>query len=339
ASAVAEALGPERLEVLQHLLADRTVHHAPHVLAVLVEERHVGGQQLGVELAARGGQGDRGDVDGAELHALDGHDLVLGELAGRVDLDLDLPPALGLGDLLELVRGGGERVVVADDGRELEGDVLGERRRDEPEHEDGDEGEAQDHERPPTAVMTAASGTLIPRCAGPRKGRSGMLHSEPMSWIDPDFPRSATPSDLVGRVLGLNPGMMTGPGTNTYLVGRRYPILIDTGAGEAEYPALFEKYLRQRGWQRPERIILTHRHRDHLGGVDHAPRAVPNVPVGEDDLPRLEPARRGRDAARRRDGGGRRGQPDPGPHAGPRVGSPVLLFEGRARAVQRRRCE
>ena len=50
-----------------------------------------------------------------------------------------------------------------------------------------------------------------------------MLHSEPMSWIDPDFPRSATPSDLVGRVLGLNQGMMTGPGTNTYLVGRRYP--------------------------------------------------------------------------------------------------------------------
>lgn len=108
-----------------------------------------------------------------------------------------------------------------------------------------------------------------------------MLHSEPMSWIDPDFPRSATPSDLVGRVLGLNPGMMTGPGTNTYLVGRRYPILIDTGAGEAEYPPLFEKYIRQRGWRRPERIILTHRHRDHLGGVDQLRELYPNVPVAK----------------------------------------------------------
>jgi len=102
-----------------------------------------------------------------------------------------------------------------------------------------------------------------------------------MSWIDPAFPSTATPSDLVGRVLGLNPGMMTGPGTNTYLVGRDHPILIDTGAGEADYPALFQKYLRQRGWRRPERIILTHRHRDHLGGVSQLRELFPGVPVSK----------------------------------------------------------
>ena len=51
----------------------------------------------------------------------------------------------------------------------------------------------------------------------------------------PEFPRTATPSGLVGRVLGLNPGLMTGPGTNTYLVGRKDPILLDTGAGVPEY--------------------------------------------------------------------------------------------------------
>ena len=59
----------------------------------------------------------------------------------------------------------------------------------------------------------------------------------------PPFPTTATPSDLVGRVLGLNPGMMTGPGTNTYLVGRRDPILIDTGAGVPDYVPLLERYL------------------------------------------------------------------------------------------------
>ena len=84
----------------------------------------------------------------------------------------------------------------------------------------------------------------------------------------PPFPTTATPSDLVGRVLGLNPGMMTGPGTNTYLVGRRDPILIDTGAGVPDYVPLLERYLGERAFTQPSRVLLTHRHRDHLGGVE-----------------------------------------------------------------------
>jgi glyoxylase-like metal-dependent hydrolase (beta-lactamase superfamily II) len=51
-------------------------------------------------------------------------------------------------------------------------------------------------------------------------------------------------------------------------VGRRDPILIDTGAGVPAYFPLFEQYLAERGWARPSRVILTHRHRDHLGGVE-----------------------------------------------------------------------
>jgi len=102
-----------------------------------------------------------------------------------------------------------------------------------------------------------------------------------MSWIDPAFPTTATPTDLVGRVLGLNPGMMTGPGTNTYLVGRRRPILIDTGAGVDGYVPLLDGYLGRRGWPRPERIILTHRHRDHLGGVPHLRERFPGLPVAK----------------------------------------------------------
>jgi endoribonuclease LACTB2 len=89
-----------------------------------------------------------------------------------------------------------------------------------------------------------------------------------MSWIDAGFPKTATPTSLVGRVLGLNPGMMTGPGTNTYLIGRRDPILLDTGAGVPDYLPLFERYMEERGWSQPSRVVLTHRHRDHLGGVE-----------------------------------------------------------------------
>jgi len=102
-----------------------------------------------------------------------------------------------------------------------------------------------------------------------------------MSWIDPNFPRTATPSPLVGRVLGLNPGMMTGPGTNTYLIGRSDPILLDTGAGVADYVPLLEGYLKERGWSQPSRVVLTHRHRDHLGGVEHLRERYRGLHVGK----------------------------------------------------------
>ena len=102
-----------------------------------------------------------------------------------------------------------------------------------------------------------------------------------MSWIDPDFPKTATPSDVIGRVLGLNPGMMTGPGTNTYLVGRRDPILIDTGIGVPDYVPLLDRYLGERGWKAPSRVVLTHRHKDHLGGVKDLRTRFPGLPVAK----------------------------------------------------------
>jgi len=97
----------------------------------------------------------------------------------------------------------------------------------------------------------------------------------------PEFPRTATPSSLVGRVLGLNPGLMTGPGTNTYLVGEKDPILLDTGAGVPEYLPLLDAYLKHRGWPRPSRILLTHRHRDHMGGVPQLREMFPGIGVAK----------------------------------------------------------
>jgi glyoxylase-like metal-dependent hydrolase (beta-lactamase superfamily II) len=102
-----------------------------------------------------------------------------------------------------------------------------------------------------------------------------------MPWIDPEFPKTATPADWVGRVLGLNPGMMTGPGTNTYLVGDREPILIDTGVGVAGWMPLLETYMAERGWRKPARVLLTHRHKDHLGGVKDLLTQFPGTPVSK----------------------------------------------------------
>jgi glyoxylase-like metal-dependent hydrolase (beta-lactamase superfamily II) len=75
--------------------------------------------------------------------------------------------------------------------------------------------------------------------------------------------------------------MMTGPGTNTYLVGQRQPILIDTGAGMDGYVPLLQGYLKSRGVDRPLRVVLTHRHVDHLGGVAHLRERYPGLDVAK----------------------------------------------------------
>ncbi|OGL00020.1 MAG: hypothetical protein A3E31_15900, partial [Candidatus Rokubacteria bacterium RIFCSPHIGHO2_12_FULL_73_22] len=68
---------------------------------------------------------------------------------------------------------------------------------------------------------------------------------------------------------------------NTYLVGRRDPVLIDTGAGVAAYVPLLERYLAGRGWRQPSRIVVTHRHRDHLGGVSQLRARFKGIPVAK----------------------------------------------------------
>ncbi|MGO9059148.1 MAG: MBL fold metallo-hydrolase [Candidatus Binataceae bacterium] len=82
----------------------------------------------------------------------------------------------------------------------------------------------------------------------------------------PDYSRH---SPIVASVLGKNPGPFTGPGTNTYLVGRgRRPLILDTGAGVPIYPELLERGLSELcASNELDQIVVTHAHGDHLGGV------------------------------------------------------------------------
>jgi hydroxyacylglutathione hydrolase len=95
------------------------------------------------------------------------------------------------------------------------------------------------------------------------------------------FPETTRLTPLVGRVLGLNPGLMTGPGTNTYLVGARQPLLLDTGAGVPGYLPLLDGFLRAEHLGDVRQVLLTHRHVDHMGGVPDVRRAFPRVPVAK----------------------------------------------------------
>jgi glyoxylase-like metal-dependent hydrolase (beta-lactamase superfamily II) len=69
-------------------------------------------------------------------------------------------------------------------------------------------------------------------------------------------------SPLVHVVLAPNPGLMTGPGTNTYIVGSSPSIVVDPAVPD---PAYVEEVARVAG--NTAAIVVTHRHSDHTGGV------------------------------------------------------------------------
>ncbi len=107
----------------------------------------------------------------------------------------------------------------------------------------------------------------------------------------PDFARH---SARVATVLGQNPGPFTGPGTNTYIVGTgKRPILLDTGAGAAVYEELLPHALREVSRSEGlERIVCTHAHPDHIGGVPQVHRRFGQLEVlkkpwpGKDEVAR-----------------------------------------------------
>ncbi len=68
--------------------------------------------------------------------------------------------------------------------------------------------------------------------------------------------------EAVEVVLAPNPGLMTGPGTNTYVVGTGPRFVIDPAVDDAGYLSTVMDAAGD-----IEAILITHRHTDHIGGV------------------------------------------------------------------------
>lgn len=77
----------------------------------------------------------------------------------------------------------------------------------------------------------------------------------------PDVPIAL--GKLVRRVLCNNPGMMTGPGTNTYLIGQDEIAVIDPGPDDADHLDA----IAAAGSGRIRWILCTHTHGDHSPGA------------------------------------------------------------------------
>ncbi len=84
------------------------------------------------------------------------------------------------------------------------------------------------------------------------------LHSSVIKF-DITHGKAVSVSDRVRRITAPNPGPMTGPGTNTYLLGRREVAVIDPGpALDSHVEAILEA-----GDGRIRWVLATHTHPDH----------------------------------------------------------------------------
>ena len=89
-----------------------------------------------------------------------------------------------------------------------------------------------------------------------------------MITLEPGLTSQLSPR--VRRIIAPNPGVMTGPGTNTYLLGNDAIAVVDPGPDE---PSHIDAILRE-GAGRIRWILVTHTHEDHSPAATPLARAT-----------------------------------------------------------------
>jgi glyoxylase-like metal-dependent hydrolase (beta-lactamase superfamily II) len=105
-------------------------------------------------------------------------------------------------------------------------------------------------------------------------------------------PEPGTPHELAPGLVRLtapNPGLMTGPGTNTYLVGTTELAVIDPGPDDASHREALRRVAAERGTIRF--ILVTHTHIDHAPGAAALKTATGAEVIGFGPAEQFEPDR------------------------------------------------
>lgn len=102
----------------------------------------------------------------------------------------------------------------------------------------------------------------MPRRSPPRDADVDDEDEVPPEPMVPGVARALSP--MVRRIIAPNPGPMTGPGTNTYLVGIDEIVVVDPGPDDAGHLDAIVGC----GGDRIRWIAVTHTHPDHAPGVE-----------------------------------------------------------------------
>jgi glyoxylase-like metal-dependent hydrolase (beta-lactamase superfamily II) len=104
-----------------------------------------------------------------------------------------------------------------------------------------------------------------------------------MPDLTPGVPSALSP--LVRRIVAPNPGLMTGPGTNTYLVGIDEVAVIDPGPDDKGH---VEAIVGASMHERVRWVVLTHTHPDHWPAAERIKRATGAEIVGHPKIPKAD---------------------------------------------------
>lgn len=124
------------------------------------------------------------------------------------------------------------------------------------------------------AIMAPPTIEMLQRLAGAETA-AGAIEAVAATPVGQPGVLSTRVSPLVHVVLAPNPGLMTGPGTNTYVVGTGPTFVVDPAVPDPDYVATVAAAAGE-----VEAILVTHRHGDHTGGVRALTEALrTRVPV------------------------------------------------------------